>query len=123
MRTGMGNDSGTGKVTNADIFAEVAKLKQSMGELGESVQHTAKRVDVLEQRWDWLTDTLGRLLGRQGEIAERTQLLLQRSERDEELARETRRDILHDIATIGRKLDERPCLITGKCAVDPEPGR
>jgi hypothetical protein len=113
----MGNDGGTGRITNADIMGELASLKASVGRLSDSVQHTSGRVDKLEQRWDWMTETLGRLLNRQQEIAERTQLLLQRGEMTEVLQRE----ILHDIATLGKKLDDRPCLITGKCAVQPEP--
>ena len=37
-----------------------------------------QRLDRLEGHWKWLTDTLGRLLNRLGDVSEKTTVILQR---------------------------------------------
>lgn len=52
------------------------------------------RLDTLEQRWAWLSETLSRVLGRQEEIAERTLVILQRQEGSESEMRGVNRQLV-----------------------------
>jgi len=94
-------------VTNADIMGRLADMEQGMAslqasqiEFRETQEAHSKRLDVLESRWDWLTDTLGRLLARIGEIGEKTTVLIQR----------------HD--ALGNKIDNLACSPMRKKGVE-----
>lgn len=79
--------------TNDDIFRRLSDVEQGLLTVVREQGEQGKRLGVLEDRWGWLTETLGRLLERQYEIAERTQVILQRHDQSDEQLRTLERQI------------------------------
>lgn len=84
--------------TNADIVCQIDELARRVSALETAVQQQGTRLSTLEERWSWLTDTLGRLLHRIDQIGERTVVMMQQGDQ---------RGIRID--DIARKIDALAC--------------
>lgn len=92
-------------LTNDDLGRRISDVESGLSAvLGEQARQGG-RLDALEQRWDWLTATLGRLLGHQEEIVQRTQVILQRHDQSDEQIR----DVQRAVRVVGSKVDALAC--------------
>lgn len=99
------SDTAKHHTTNDDLGRRLSDVESGLSAVLSEQARQGGRLDALEQRWDWLTATLGRLLGRQEEIAERTQVILQRHDQSDEHVREVQRAV----ARVDGKVDALAC--------------
>jgi len=71
----------------------------------DRLDNVSSRVDKLEERWHWITDTMGRLLSRMADISEKNTVILQRYDLQETLLTNVDRKV----STIEDKLTRLPC--------------
>jgi Tfp pilus assembly protein PilN len=102
-------------LTNDDLGRRIGEVEQGLTAVLSEQAQQGGRLDALEKRWDWLTATLGRLLGRQEEIAERTQVILQRHDQSDEQVRAVQREV----RAVGGKVDAL-ALACSQCAPEKE---
>lgn len=100
------SDSKVHHLTNDDLGHRLSDLEHGLSAVLAEQGKQGVRLDVLEQRWDWLTATLGRLLGRQEEIVERTQVILQRHDQSDEHIR----DVKRAVRDVELKVDNLSCF-------------
>jgi len=91
--------------TNDEIYRRLSDVEQGMTAVVREQGDQGRRLGVLEERWGWLTETLGRLLERQYEIAERTQVILQRHDQSDEQLRTLERKV----EAVGTKVGALAC--------------
>lgn len=92
-------------LTNDDLGRRISEVEQGLTAVLLEQGHQAKRLDMLEERWDNLAASIARQGDRMLEIAERTQVILQRHDSSDEQIREVQRAV----RVVGGKVDALNC--------------
>lgn len=92
-------------LTNDDLGRRLADVESGLSAVLTEQGHQGKRLDTLEERWDNLAASIARQGDRMLEIAERTQVILQRHDQSDEQVR----DVQRAVRVVGGKVDALAC--------------